>query len=121
MNDADHCYRRPLRRHCTLLALAAASIVAGLALSGRPARKPTLPWMRDLHRHLGGLTVVFLGFHVTSLLLDSYTSWTPLDIVVPFQSSWKPGAVAWGILAMYALVAIEISSLTMRRSSCSTP
>ena len=37
------------------------------------------------------------------------------ELLVPFASTWKPGPVAWGIVAMYLLVAVEISSLMMKR------
>jgi DMSO/TMAO reductase YedYZ heme-binding membrane subunit len=34
---------------------------------------------------------------------------------VPFASSWKPGAVAWGVLALWCLLAVEVTSLAGRR------
>lgn len=34
---------------------------------------------------------------------------------MPFASQWKPGPVAWGIAAMWLFVAVEVSSLAMRR------
>jgi len=34
---------------------------------------------------------------------------------VPFTSSWHPGAVAWGIVGMYLLAAVEITSLLKKR------
>jgi hypothetical protein len=34
---------------------------------------------------------------------------------VPLASHWRPGAIAWGILAFYLLVAVEITSLLMAR------
>ena len=33
----------------------------------------------------------------------------------PFASSWKPGAVALGVVAAWSLVAVELTSLAMRR------
>ena len=42
-------------------ALATASVVWGLLLSGRITRKPKPAWVLDLHRFLGALTVVFVG------------------------------------------------------------
>ena len=37
------------------------------------------------------------------------------EILVPFASDWKPGAVAWGVVSMYLLVAVQLTSLMMRR------
>jgi methionine sulfoxide reductase heme-binding subunit len=93
-------------------ALATASVVWGMALSSRAlGPKPRAPWLLDLHRFLGGLTVLFVGAHVGALMADSYVNFTPADVLVPFASSWKPDAVAWGIAAMYFLVAVEVTSL----------
>ncbi len=95
--------------------LATASVVWGLMLSGRITRKPKPAWVLDLHRFLGALTVVFVGIHVFALWADSFVHFGPAELFVPLASSWKPGAVAWGIVAMYLLVAIEATSLLQRR------
>ena len=36
------------------------------------------------------------------------------DVLVPMASGWKPLAVAWGIVSMYLLVAVEATSLLRR-------
>ena len=77
-------------------ALATASVLFGLLLSGRITRTPKPAWVLDLHRFLGGLTVVFVGVHLLGLWLDSYVHFGPSELFLPFASSWKPGAVAWG-------------------------
>jgi predicted ferric reductase len=97
-------------------ALVAASVIWGLILSGKPFGKRTRPsWVLDLHRYLGGLALVFTGVHVAALVLDSYTYFGPLQLLVPFTSSYRPSAVAWGIVAMYLLVAVELTSLLRSR------
>ena len=77
--------------------------------------KPKGPWLLDLHRWLGGLAVVFTVAHVGGLIADSYVSFDLVDALVPFAASWRPGAVAWGVLALWVMVAIEVTSLLMRR------
>jgi predicted ferric reductase len=72
-------------------------------------------WQLDLHRFLGGLAVVFMGVHVVALLLDSYVQFSLVDVLVPFASSWHPLWVAWGIVAMYLALAVEITSLLRRQ------
>jgi DMSO/TMAO reductase YedYZ heme-binding membrane subunit len=96
-------------------ALATASVVWGLMLSGRLARKPKPAWMLDLHRFLGGLTVVFVAVHILGIWLDTYVHFGPAELFVPLASGWKPGAVAWGVVALYLLIAIEVTSLLQRR------
>lgn len=96
--------------------LLAASVFWGLALSSRfLGRRPKPNWMLDLHRFLGGLAVVFTAIHVVALIADSYVTFTVLGVLVPFVDDYQPGAVAWGIVAMYLLVAVELSSLLRRR------
>jgi DMSO/TMAO reductase YedYZ heme-binding membrane subunit len=98
--------------------LAVAAVLWGLALSTRAAgRKPGAPWLLDLHRHLAGLSVLFVGAHVGALVADNYTHFRLVDLVVPFASTWKPGAVALGVVAMWFLVAVELTSLARRRLS----
>lgn len=77
--------------------------------------RPTPRWLLDLHRFLGGLSVVFVAVHLAGLVADSYTHFGPVDLLVPFASSWRPAPVALGVVALYLLVAIEITSLLMRR------
>jgi DMSO/TMAO reductase YedYZ heme-binding membrane subunit len=92
-----------------------ASVLFGLALSTRAlGARPRPSWLLDLHRFLGGAAVVFTGAHLLSLVLDSYVSFGPTELFVPFTSSYRPAAVAWGIVAFYLLAAIEVTSL-MRR------
>lgn len=92
------------------------SVLWGLLLStklmgkGKPAA-----WLLDVHRFLGGLSVTFLAVHLVALWGDSYVTFGWAELFVPMASSWQPGAVAWGIVAMYLLLAVEITSLLMNR------
>ncbi len=94
--------------------LVTASVLWGLALSTRLTRRPKPAWVLDLHRFLGGLSVVFVGVHVAGLVADSYTHFGPSDVLVPFASAWHPTAVAGGVVALYLLAAVELTSLAMR-------
>ncbi len=97
-------------------ALLAASVIFGLMLSTRLSRGGLSPaWITDIHRYLGGSAVVFTAFHLLGLVADSYVSFGVADILVPFASSWRPDAVALGVVALYLLLAIETTSLMMRR------
>jgi predicted ferric reductase len=99
-------------------ALVAVSVLWGLALSTKVLGRRVRPnWILDLHRFLGALAVVFTGVHVAGLVLDSYVSFGPTELLVPFASTWRPAAVAWGVVAIYLLVAVELTSLVRRRLS----
>lgn len=96
--------------------LATASVLWGMALSTRAlGPKPRAPWLLDLHRYLGGLTVLFVAAHIGALMADSYVDFGPVDVLVPMASSWKPAPVAYGIVALYFLVAVEVTSLLRSR------
>jgi DMSO/TMAO reductase YedYZ heme-binding membrane subunit len=96
--------------------LAVASILIGLALATRAlGPRPKAPWLLALHRWVGGLTVLFTAAHIGAIVADSYVHFGVADVLVPFASQWKPTAVAWGIVAAWLLLAIELTSLQMRR------
>ena len=98
--------------------LLALSVLVGLALSTKVfGKRPRPNWLLDLHRILGGLAVVFTAVHVVAIVFDSFVSITVANVLVPFTGSWHPGAVAWGIVTMYALLAVEITSLLRKRLS----
>ena len=97
-------------------ALLAVAVLWGLFITNKTLNRSTAPaWVLDLHRHLGGLAVVFVAVHVAALPLDGFTHWGWSDLLVPMSSTWHPGAIAWGIVGMYLLVAIEVTSLLGRR------
>lgn len=97
-------------------ALAASSVVWGLAISSRAlGRTPRPAWLFDLHRFLGGTALIFTGVHVGATLLDTYVHFSLVDVLVPFTGSWHPVAVAWGIVALYLLLAVELTSLARSR------
>jgi predicted ferric reductase len=97
-------------------ALAVGSLLLGLALATRAmGPQPKGPWLLDLHRWTGGLAVLFTGAHIGALIADSYLQLDVVDALVPFASDWRPGAVAWGVVALWLLLAIEVTSLLMKR------
>jgi DMSO/TMAO reductase YedYZ heme-binding membrane subunit len=36
-------------------------------------------------------------------------------VLVPFASSWRPAAIAWGVVGLYLLLAVELTSLAKTR------
>lgn len=99
-------------------AMLTASTLWGLALSTKVTKGRARPnWLLDLHRFLGGAAVVFTALHMGALVADSYTHFGISSLLVPFASSWRPGAVAWGVVGLYLLAAVEITSLLRKRLS----
>lgn len=54
---------------------------------------------------------MFVGVHVLAVLADSYVHFSLLNVLVPLSGDWHPLAVAWGILGLYLLLAVELTSL----------
>ena len=93
----------------TLVALA---VLWGLALSTRALGKnPSGPWLLDVHRFLGGISVLFVLVHMLGLFMDTYVPFSLTQLLVPYAKDYKAGAVAWGIVAFYVLLAVEGTSL----------
>jgi DMSO/TMAO reductase YedYZ heme-binding membrane subunit len=93
-----------------------ASMSFGLVLSTRLFGRGVAPaWLLDLHRFLGALAILLTAVHAGALVADGYVQFSIADITLPFAANWKPGAVAWGIAAMWCMLAIEVTSLLMRR------
>lgn len=92
------------------------AVVWGLALSTRlMGKKATPAWLLDAHRFLGALSLIFIAVHLVALVLDSYVHFGLAELFVPMASEWQPGAVAWGVVGFYLLVAIQLTSWTMDR------
>lgn len=100
------------------LLLAGLSVVWGLLLSTRvTGGRPTPKWLTSLHRYVGALTVTFTAMHVAALMFDDYVDFGWSDVLVPLASSWRPVPVAFGVIAFHLLVAVQVSSLLMKRLS----
>jgi DMSO/TMAO reductase YedYZ heme-binding membrane subunit len=92
------------------------TLIWGLLLTTKLIDRKGLPaWLTDLHRYLGGLSVVFIAVHMVALVFDNYLVFSWSDLFVPFASSWKAGPVAWGVGAFWGLVIVEGTSLMQRR------
>jgi sulfoxide reductase heme-binding subunit YedZ len=95
--------------------LATAAIVWGLTLSSKAVRRRRTPaWLLDVHKYLGTLTLAFVAVHIAAIAADSYVQFSLRDLFIPMASAWRPGAVAWGIVAFYVLVVVEVSSWLMK-------
>jgi predicted ferric reductase len=97
-------------------ALLTLSVCWGLFISTKAVAKASSPArLLDLHRYLGGLAVIFTGIHLVGLVADNYVTFGWAETFIPMASSWKPGPVAFGIVGFYLLLAVELTSLAMKR------
>lgn len=98
--------------------LLATSVLWGAALASRLfAGRPKAPWILDLHGGLSNLAVVFTGVHLVGLWLDGYVEFGLKELFVPLTSAYRPLALAWGIVGLYLLIALQATSLLKKRMS----
>lgn len=93
---------------------ATAAVIVGLVLSTRVVKRRTGPWLLDVHRFLGGLSVLFLACHLLTLWLDSFVEFGPAELLIPGRSTWNAEAAAWGIIGLWCLLLVELTSLLRR-------
>jgi methionine sulfoxide reductase heme-binding subunit len=82
-------------------------LVATTALFGR---KPHRATSTSLHQFLGTAGLVMLMVHLGGLLVDRFMPFGVTDILVPFRTGYRPLAVALGILSMYLVMVVAVSS-----------
>lgn len=102
-------------------ALLAASVLWGVSLSTRAVKMTKLrtakklpATMADSHRFLSALAVLATGVHMAALVGDNYLHFGWKELFVPGASTWKPTAVALGVVAMWLLAAVQVTSLAQR-------
>lgn len=97
-------------------AVAAGSVIFGLLMSSKMlGKKPGFAWLLDIHRFFSSLTAAFLTLHLVTLWADSFVGFGLIEFFVPFTSEWRRGAVTWGVLSLYLMLAVELSSLIRDR------
>jgi sulfoxide reductase heme-binding subunit YedZ len=86
-------------------------LVGTTALFGKKVSKTTAV---TIHQFLATAALLLLGVHLGGLLIDSFMPFGMLDVLLPWHTTFQPGAVALGVLAMYAMVVVLTSSWTRK-------
>ena len=93
-----------------------ASALWGILLATRVLKPYDRPaWLLDLHSWLGTITIFGTGLHLAALVGDTYVHFGAADLFIPFATSWKPVAVAWGVIGTYLLLAVQVSSWFIKK------
>lgn len=94
------------------LLLLTATTALGLLTAGRLSG---YRWPRflvvGLHRNISLLAMVFLGLHIGTTVVDSYTSIGLQDAIVPFLSGYHRFWLGLGAIASDTLIAVVVTSL----------
>jgi sulfoxide reductase heme-binding subunit YedZ len=71
----------------------------------------------QFHAFSASAGLALLGAHLGLLLLDSFMPFRPVDVLVPLHATYRPVATGLGVLAMYVIVLIAVSSWVRRHIS----
>ena len=94
----------------TAYVLVTLSVLAGLVLKSRPlGGRLRAAAVADTHRTLAFLGLGFVAVHGLTLVLDSTVRITPLALVVPGLTGYRPLATALGVLAAELMILIYAS------------
>jgi sulfoxide reductase heme-binding subunit YedZ len=89
-------------------------LVATTAVVTKRVSKPAA---NMFHQFVATTGLVLLGVHMAILLIDAYMPFHILDLLVPMRSTFRPVAITAGVLAMYAMVAVMVSSWVRKKLS----
>jgi sulfoxide reductase heme-binding subunit YedZ len=105
-------------RGAGIVSLILFSAVACLGLLA-VARTQASWWPRfltvELHRNLALVSVVFLAIHIVTAILDPFTELGIAAAIIPLASSYRPVAVALGVISVDLVLAVIITSLLRER------
>lgn len=91
------------------------SVLAGLVLKSRPFAKLKASRVGEVHKTLALTGLGALALHAISLVLDSTVKVSLAALVVPGLVSYRPAAVAVGVVASWLFVVITASFWVRKR------
>lgn len=96
--------------------LVSLSVLLGLVLRKRwqSTRWPRLV-TNELHGYVSLLALVFIMIHVLAVAIDPFTHFGLKSVLVPFASHYRPLWMSLGIVSVYLLLAVWVSSRLRRR------
>lgn len=99
----------------TAWALTAAAMVLGLLMTSRTGARGRVRWLAEAHQWASGLSVGLALVHVGALIPERHLDLSIVELMVPFTSTWRPWAVATGIVAFYLLIAVQLTAVARAR------
>jgi cytochrome b561 len=87
------------------------SVAWGLvATTGVVKRRISKPSANLFHAFVATTGLVLLALHLALLVVHTYMPFSVLDVLIPMRSTFRPWAITAGIIAMYAIVVLMVSS-----------
>jgi methionine sulfoxide reductase heme-binding subunit len=87
------------------------AVAWGLVATTTPfGKRVSKPSATLVHQFLSTCGLTLVGLHIALLLIDRFLPFSPSDVLVPMRTTYRPVAVGFGIVAMYALVVVIVLS-----------
>ena len=98
------------------LVLLTLTMVLGITTTTR-ARARNWPGFaqQEIHRRISILSVVFLGIHVVTSVMDTFVNISWAAVVIPFTSKYQGLWVGIGAVALDLMIAVFVTSLLRER------
>jgi DMSO/TMAO reductase YedYZ heme-binding membrane subunit len=94
------------------------SVAWGLiATTAVVTKRVSKPAANLFHQFTATTGLVLLALHLGILMIDAYMPFQVLDLLVPMRSTFRPLAITAGVIAMYAAVAVTVSSWIKKKLS----
>jgi sulfoxide reductase heme-binding subunit YedZ len=99
----------------SLLLLTVVMVLGVGSRSGRPVFGLPRFAVVALHRSASMMAVAFLAIHVVTLLLDPQAELRLVDLVLPFDASYRPLWMGLGTVGLDVMAAVFVTSLLRHR------
>jgi predicted ferric reductase len=87
----------------------------GILLSLARQLETSVSWVFDeLHQFLALLTAAMIALHLGVLLFDPFITFSVANLLLPFGEPYQPLGIAAGVLGLYALLILLVSSWLRR-------
>jgi len=64
----------------------------------------------EFHRAVSTLSLAFLAGHLAALLVDPVVSFSMANVILPFTSNYRPFATGLGVIALWCLLAVLVTT-----------
>jgi methionine sulfoxide reductase heme-binding subunit len=91
------------------------SVIIGLYSQVQKKRKQKVTASLFLHESLSNWALYLVAGHVGFLLIDSYISLQWFEVLIPFNTDYKPLPMALGALSLYFLIMTIITSKVRKK------
>jgi sulfoxide reductase heme-binding subunit YedZ len=98
-----------------IVLLTVSTVLGVLAIGGRPAGRVPRFVTQSFHRNVALLSVLLLGAHLVTAVLDEFVEIRWWEVFVPFVGSYEPLWVGFGALAVDLMIVVVITSLFRTR------